>query len=46
MIGTLSPEEIEALLRRHRVGRNGCSANDRPYVVPITYNYDGGYVYG
>ena len=46
MIGTLSPEEIEAILRRHRVGRIACSANDRPYVVPITYAYDGSYVYG
>lgn len=46
MIGLLSPDEIEALLRRQRVGRLGCSANDRPYVVPITYAYDGRFVYG
>lgn len=46
MIGMLSPEEIESMLRRHRVGRLGCSANDRPYVVPINYAYDGTCVYG
>jgi nitroimidazol reductase NimA-like FMN-containing flavoprotein (pyridoxamine 5'-phosphate oxidase superfamily) len=46
MIGVMSDEEIEATLRRHRVGRIGCSANDRPYVVPITYAYDGTFVYG
>ncbi len=46
MIGVMSNEEVEATLRRHRVGRIGCSANDRPYVVPITYAYDGTYVYG
>jgi nitroimidazol reductase NimA-like FMN-containing flavoprotein (pyridoxamine 5'-phosphate oxidase superfamily) len=46
MIGVMSHEEVEATLRRHRVGRIGCSANDRPYVVPITYVYDGTYVYG
>jgi len=46
MIGILSPDEIEAMLRRHRVGRIACSANDRPYVVPITYAYDGRFVYG
>ena len=46
MIGLLTDEEIEATLRRHRVGRIGCSANDRPYVVPITYAYDGEFVYG
>lgn len=45
MIGVMTSEEIETMLRRHRVGRIGCSANDRPYVVPITYAYDGGYVY-
>src|SRR5215204_5229178 len=46
MIGVMSNEEIDATLRRHRVGRIGCSANDRPYVVPITYACDGEYVYG
>jgi len=45
MIGTLSLEEIEAILRRHRIGRLGCSANDRPYVVPITYAYEDGNIY-
>jgi nitroimidazol reductase NimA-like FMN-containing flavoprotein (pyridoxamine 5'-phosphate oxidase superfamily) len=46
MIGVMTNEEIDATLRRHRVGRIGCSANDRPYVVPITYAYDGEFVYG
>jgi nitroimidazol reductase NimA-like FMN-containing flavoprotein (pyridoxamine 5'-phosphate oxidase superfamily) len=45
MIGTLSPQEIDAILRRHRVGRLACSANDRPYVVPISYAYDGVDIY-
>jgi len=45
MIGVMSNEEVEATLRRHRVGRIGCSANDRPYVVPITYAYDGEDIY-
>jgi hypothetical protein len=45
MIGTLSPDEIEAMLSRQRVGRIGCSANDRPYVVPINYIYADGHVY-
>jgi uncharacterized protein len=46
MIGLLGEDEVEAMLRRHRVGRLGCSANDRPYVVPINYAYDGTWVYG
>ena len=45
MIGILAPDEIERLLQRHHVGRLACTANDRPYVVPINYAYDGGYVY-
>jgi len=45
VIGLLSPEEIEAMLRRHHVGRLACSANDRPYVVPINYAYDGACLY-
>jgi nitroimidazol reductase NimA-like FMN-containing flavoprotein (pyridoxamine 5'-phosphate oxidase superfamily) len=45
MIGIMSADEIDATLRRHRVGRIGCSVNDRPYVVPMNYAYDGTYVY-
>lgn len=45
MIGTMTADEIEATLRRSRLGRIGCCANDRPYVVPITYAYDDGFVY-
>ena len=41
MIGLLSEAEIDAILARHRIGRLGCTANDRPYVVPINYFYDG-----
>ena len=45
MIGTMSPEEIDETLRRQRIGRIACSVDDRPYVVPITYAYDGDFVY-
>lgn len=45
MIGELSREEIEQLLRREMVGRIGCDAEGRIYVVPITYAYDGACVY-
>lgn len=45
MIGLLSDEEIDGLLRGHRVGRLACSVNDRPYVVPINYAYDGTDIY-
>lgn len=45
MIGLMSDAEIDAMLARHRVGRLGCTANDRPYVVPINYVYDGMSIY-
>jgi uncharacterized protein len=45
MIGLLSENEIDAVLARHRIGRLGCTANDRPYVVPINYFYDGTSIY-
>ena len=45
MIGTMTPDEIEATLRRGRTGRLGCSVVDHPYVVPINYAYADGFVY-
>jgi nitroimidazol reductase NimA-like FMN-containing flavoprotein (pyridoxamine 5'-phosphate oxidase superfamily) len=37
---------MDTLLRGQRIGHLGCSVNDRPYVVPISYVYDGSFVYG
>jgi uncharacterized protein len=45
MVGLLNQDEIEALLRRCRIGRVGCCVDDRPYVVPVDYAYDGTAVY-
>ena len=45
MIGLMSEAEIDAMLARHQVGRLGCTANDRPYVVPVNYVYDGSNIY-
>jgi nitroimidazol reductase NimA-like FMN-containing flavoprotein (pyridoxamine 5'-phosphate oxidase superfamily) len=46
MVGELTSEEIDSVLRNEAVGRIGCYAFGRPYVVPITYAYDGVAVYG
>jgi nitroimidazol reductase NimA-like FMN-containing flavoprotein (pyridoxamine 5'-phosphate oxidase superfamily) len=46
VIGTLTPDEIDELLRSETIGRIGCYGYGRPYVVPITYAYDGVAVYG
>ncbi|HXX69349.1 MAG TPA: pyridoxamine 5'-phosphate oxidase family protein [Polyangiaceae bacterium] len=45
MLGELTVEEIELLLRRESIGRIGCVADSRIYVVPTTYAYDGEFVY-
>jgi nitroimidazol reductase NimA-like FMN-containing flavoprotein (pyridoxamine 5'-phosphate oxidase superfamily) len=46
MIGLMSDAEIDAILARHKIGRLGCCANDRPYVVPINYAFDGLNIFG
>jgi nitroimidazol reductase NimA-like FMN-containing flavoprotein (pyridoxamine 5'-phosphate oxidase superfamily) len=45
MLGELSPQEIEELLRSEITGRIGCHADGRTYVVPVTYAYEGGTIY-
>ena len=45
MLGTLDAARIEALLGEEVVGRIGCHAEGRTYVVPITYVYADGCVY-
>lgn len=45
MLGELSRPEIEDVLRASAIGRIGCHAFGRTYVVPITYAYDGKAVY-
>jgi nitroimidazol reductase NimA-like FMN-containing flavoprotein (pyridoxamine 5'-phosphate oxidase superfamily) len=45
MLGELNRQEIEHLLLRSNVGRIGCSAEGRVYVVPISFAYDGEHVF-
>jgi uncharacterized protein len=46
MLGELSSEQIEHLLHSEVVGRIGCHAEGRTYVVPVNYVYDGEFLYG
>src|SRR5689334_23317934 len=46
MFGKLTPVEVEEILRHEYIGRLGCHADDVTYVVPISYAYDGVYIYG
>lgn len=45
MLGTLPPAQIEDLLKGQLVGRIACHADGETYVVPISYAYDGTYIY-
>ncbi len=46
MLGKLNKQQIEDVLTRQIVGRIGCHADDVTYIVPVSYAYDGTYVYG
>lgn len=41
MLGTLSPEQIEDVLKNTVIGRIGCYADGETYIVPISFVYDG-----
>ena len=45
MIGVLTREQIENILKSQSIGRLACIDGHKPYVVPITYFYDGTYLY-
>ncbi len=46
MFGKLSTPEIEALINHQSLGRIACHADDKTYIVPVSYAYDGAYLYG
>src|SRR5271166_892763 len=41
----MTVEECSAFLERASLGRLGCSSENQPYVVPVYFAYDSGYVY-
>jgi len=46
MLGELDAAQCEDVLRTEVIARIGCVSDGRVYVVPVTYVYDGTYVYG
>lgn len=46
MLGELNQREIRNILTSQVVGRLACTDKKRPYIVPVTYTYDGKYIYG
>lgn len=45
MIATLNKYQIDNVLYSQVIGRIGCCKNNKVYIVPITYAYDGEYIY-
>ena len=45
MIGKLNNEQIEELLKSQLVGRLACQEGANVYIVPMSYAYDGKYIY-
>ena len=46
MLGELNQEQIDYVLRSQVIGRLGCYADGKVYIVPITYVYEAPYIYG
>jgi hypothetical protein len=45
MFGTLTSAQIEQVLKNQLVGHLACHAHNRTYIVPISYAYDGQFIY-
>lgn len=46
MLGTLNTDQINNILSSQVIGRLGCTDGKNVYVVPVTYTYDGQFIYG
>ena len=46
MLGSLNEQQINNLLSSQVVGRLACTDSVQPYLVPVTYAFDGNYIYG
>jgi len=45
LINQITEKECYTILGRASIGRLGCCLNNQPYVVPIFFAYETGYVY-
>lgn len=45
MLGVLSREQSEHVLRSELLGRIGCYASGKVYIVPVTYVFTNNYIY-
>ncbi len=44
MIGTLNTEQIESVLTENVIGRIGCYDQQKVYIIPVNYVYDGRFI--
>ena len=45
MFETLSDKQIINVVCNNIIGRLGCHSDGKTYVVPISFAYEGGYIY-
>ena len=45
MLGKLTEQQIETLLKQQVTGRLACHADGVTYIVPVNYVYNGGHIY-
>src|SRR5450432_2500900 len=46
MVGKLNDNQIRNILSSQVLGRLAVANSNQPYIVPVTYTYDGKYIYG
>jgi nitroimidazol reductase NimA-like FMN-containing flavoprotein (pyridoxamine 5'-phosphate oxidase superfamily) len=46
MLGELTQTQIDNVLSSQVIGRLGCCNGKQPYIVPVTFAYDGECIYG
>jgi len=46
MLGQLTNEQVKNLLASQVLGRLACTDGKQPYIVPVTYTFDGVSIYG
>ena len=46
MLGELNDTQIRNVLSSQVLGRLACTDGKQPYIVPVTFSYDGDYIYG
>lgn len=46
MLGKLDIDQMNSLLSSQALARLACTDGLKPYILPVTYTYDGSYIYG